>query len=71
MNYAKLADEYSEEAKSLKGYINKIKKDYGKPISIEDGQMYYRVKILYNMYLDLNHVGKYLRKKYEVMLDDK
>lgn len=71
MDYGRLADEYNQEAKRLKNYINKIKKGYGKPINLDNREMYYRIKILYGMYLELSHVGEYLSKKCGVVVNDK
>lgn len=64
MCYKKLADEYFDEAQKLGLHIKNIKKCYGRSISIEDDrEMYYRVKILYSMYLELRYVGEYLTRK--------
>ncbi len=64
MCYKKLAYEYIMEAKKLNLYIKKLKKQYNYTNNSENIDIYYRIKTLYNMYLDLKHVGEYLMGKY-------
>lgn len=67
MYYKILAWQYFEEAAALKKHIKKLKIQY---LNIENGaneEIKYRISLLYGMYLDLMHTGKYLMKKCEVM----
>lgn len=66
MYYKKLAQEYMREAEALRIYIKKLKKQYGRPLTPEDKDDYYRVSELYKMYLDIKHTGEYLTRKSEV-----
>ena len=64
MYYKKLAQEYLKESKILNSHIKKIKKLYCYINDADERETYYRLKMLYSMYLDLKHVGEYLMHKY-------
>ncbi len=64
MNHKKLAEEYIKEAKELNSYIGKIKKQYYSTTFLDDNNINFRLKTLYNMYLDLKHMGEYLMWRY-------
>ena len=70
MKYKKLAKEYLEEAKQLNLHINKIKLNHTKHVNIRDRNFYYRIKMLYKIYLELKHMGEYLEYKYGGKSDD-
>ncbi len=73
MYYENLAKQYLQEALNLKKYLKNLKTQYVKLNNIKnlndikDEELSYRISILYNMYLDLVHTGKYLKRKCEVM----
>ncbi len=67
MWYKTLADQYLKEAGELKRHIRCLKKESANLKNFEYDQMHYRIVVLYGMYLDLMHMGKYLNRKHEVM----
>lgn len=71
MYYKILSQRYLEEAEILKKHIKSLKTQYVlKNEDSEIDELHYRITILYEMYLDLVHVGKYLQRKYEVMQNE-
>ncbi len=68
MYYEILSKEYFKEAEILREHIKILRTQYVKiSVQNEEDEMKYRIAILYTMYLDLVHTGKYLIKKCEVM----
>ena len=67
MCYNVLAWQYFEEAATLKKHIKKLKIQYLDTKNGMNEEIKYRISLLYGMYLDLMHTGKYLIKKCEVM----
>lgn len=63
MNYERLSQTYFDEANILKNHIRLLKKEYSKPEFSNNLQLKSRISILYKMYLELIHVGRYLKKK--------
>lgn len=71
MYYKILSQRYLEEAEILKKHIKSLKTQYVlKNEASEIDELHYRITILYEMYLDLVRVGKYLQRKYEVMQNE-
>lgn len=70
MNYEILAQQYLKDAKILKKHIKNLKTQYVKTGDDIDEEFKYRISLLYGMYLDLMHTGKYLKRKCEVMKKD-
>lgn len=74
MHYETLSQEYFKEAEVLKKHIKILKTfetQYVKVNNHNENEMHYRISILYSMYLDLIHTGKYLNRKCEVMKNGK
>ena len=69
MFYDKLAKEYVFEAEVLKNYISKLKKNYAKELALNDASVCRRVSTLYDMYLDLKYMGKFLTTRSEFYYD--
>ena len=70
MYYKTLSQEYFEEAEVLKNHIKTLKMFETQCVKVNsknEDEMRYRISILYGMYLDLIHTGKYLNRKCEVM----
>lgn len=67
MYYKILARQYLKDAESLKKHIKTLKTQYVSMDDRVDEELKYRISLLYGMYLDLMHMGKYLKRKYEVM----
>lgn len=65
MNYKILADEYFKEASTLKQYIKNLKKYEIQ--NADDLNFKYRIKMLYEMYLEMKNTGEYLMYKFEVI----
>ena len=65
--YKILSNQYTDEANIIKYHIKKLK-DENKKQTSEDLTLTYRIKILYEMYLDLKHTAEYLQRKSEVMI---
>ena len=63
MNYERLSQTYFNEANILKNHIKLLKVEYSKPEFSNNLQLKNRISILYKMYLELIHVGRYLKKK--------
>lgn len=70
MNYEILAQQYLKDAEILKKHIKNLKTQYVKTGDDIDEEFKYRISLLYAMYLDLMHTGKYLKRKCEVMKKD-
>lgn len=70
MYYKNLARQYLENAEALKKYIKKLKTQCAKANGCTNEEIRYRISLLYGMYLDLMHTGKYLIRKCEVMKRD-
>ncbi len=70
MYYKIWSQRYLNEAEKLKNHIKSLKTQYvlTNDVSAAD-DLQYRITILYEMYLELVHTGKYLQRKYEVMND--
>ena len=66
MFYDKLAQEYNFEAKILKNHISKLKKNHAKELALNDASICRRVSTLYDMYLDLKYMGKFLTTRSEL-----
>ena len=64
MNYEILAGEYFDEARVLREHIKGLRK-YETENS-DDLNLKYRIKMLYDMYLELRSTGAYLMHKSEV-----
>ena len=67
MYYKILSQKYLEEAENLKKHIKLLKTQY--VLKNEDSnfdELHYRITVLYEMYLDLVHIGKYLQRRREV-----
>ncbi len=67
MYYKILSQKYLEEAENLKKHIKLLKTQY--VLKSEDSnfdELHYRITVLYEMYLDLVHIGKYLQRRREV-----
>ena len=62
-----MSNQYINESNIIKHYIKKLKAEYKKQQS-ENLNLTYRIKTLYNMYLDLKHTAEYLQRKSEVMI---
>ena len=67
MYYEELSHEYLNQAKILKKHIKSIRTQYVKISPEESSDVNYRLRLLYSMYLDLLHTGKYLKRKSEVV----
>lgn len=68
MYYKILSQRYLKEAENLKIYIKSLKTQSVLKTKVSEiDELHYRITILYEMYLDLIHVGKYLQRKHEVM----
>ena len=67
MYYEILAQQYLKEAAILKKHIKKLKKQCTEINGGMSEESRYRIYLLYGMYLDLMHTGKYLTRKCEVM----
>ena len=67
MWYKTLADQYLKQAHELKKHIKYLKAESESLKNFEYEQIHYRIIILYGMYLDLMHMGKYLNRKHEVI----
>lgn len=70
MYYKILARQYFKDAQTLKQHIKTLKSKYVNKNDDMDEEVRYRISLLYGMYLDLMHIGKYLKRKYEVMKKD-
>ncbi len=70
MYYKILAEQYLKDAEILKKHIKNLKTQYVKTGDDIDEEFKYRISLLYAMYLDLMHTGKYLKRKCEVMKKD-
>ncbi len=68
MDYRILAKQYFSEADTLKSYIKNLKKFENK--NPEDLNLKYRIKMLYEMYLELKNTGEYLMHKSEVTTNE-
>ena len=66
MYYEELSHEYLNQAKILKNHIKSIRTQSVKISPEESSDVNYRLRLLYSMYLDLLHTGKYLKRKSEV-----
>ena len=66
MFYKKLYENYVNEMEVLKKYIKHLKSDFERSEDIN-----YRVSMLYAMYLDMKHTAEYLKRKCEVMKNEK
>ena len=71
MYYKMLSEQYLEEAEALRIYVKNLKKENSNKREKKYEENYYRISILYGMYLDLKHIGEYLHKKCEAMKDGK
>ena len=65
--YKILSDQYVNESNIIKNHIKKLKAEYKNQQS-ENLALTYRIKTLYDMYLDLKHTAEYLKRKSEVMI---
>ncbi len=65
--YKILSNQYTNESNIIKRHIKKLKTEYKKQQS-ENLNLTYRIKTLYDMYLDLKHTAEYLQRKSEVMI---
>ncbi len=61
MDYQKWSEQYYIQEISLKNYIKKLKNDAKVKGPTDAGDIYYRISILYSMYLEVKHIGKYLK----------
>ncbi len=68
MYYKILSQEYLKQAEILRKHIKKLKTHYVQITDSNDEEFKNRISILYSMYLDLIHTGKYLKRKHEVMI---
>ena len=66
MYYKKLYENYVNEMEVLKKYIKHLKSGFESSEDIK-----YRVSMLYTMYLDMKHTAEYLKRKCEVMKNEK
>ncbi len=71
MYYEILSQEYFKEAEILKKHIKMLKTQCVEINSPNEDEINCRISILYSMYLDLRHTGKYLNRKCEVMKNGK
>ncbi|MDR1627342.1 MAG: hypothetical protein LBR79_01035 [Oscillospiraceae bacterium] len=67
MYYKILSDQYINESNIIKQHIKKLNIERKKQQS-ENLRLIYRIKTLYDMYLDLKHTAEYLQMKSEVMI---
>lgn len=65
MQYKKLANEYINEALTLKNYISLLKKNHAKEIALNERNICKRVSILCDIYLDLRCTGNLLKMRCE------
>jgi hypothetical protein len=65
--YKILSDQYINESNIIKQHIKKLNIERKKQQS-ENLRLIYRIKTLYDMYLDLKHTAEYLQMKSEVMI---
>ncbi len=66
MYYKILAEQYLKNAETLKKHIKTLKTQYVNIDDETDEELKCRISLLYGMYLDLMHICKYLKWKYEV-----
>lgn len=61
MNYKDWSNQYYLQEKSLKEYIKKLrtKTRVARPSELKD--LNYRISLLYSMYLEVKHTGRYLK----------
>lgn len=67
MYYKFLANQYFKDAETLKRHIKTLKTQHASIDNNIDEEFKYRISLLYGMYLDLLHIGRYLKRKCEVM----
>ena len=67
MYYEVLASKYFQDADALKKHIKTLKLQHVNSDGDVDEEVKFRISLLYGMYLDLIHIGKYLKRKCEVM----
>ncbi len=60
-----MAKEYKEDAIVLKNHISKLRKIYSREIALNDFKVCKRISLLYDMYLEMNHIGNFLYKRQE------
>ena len=65
--YKILSNQYINESNIIKQHIKTLKTEYKKQQS-ENLHLTYRIKTLYDMYLDLKHTAEYLKRKSEVII---
>ncbi|MDP4120614.1 MAG: hypothetical protein Q8876_06130 [Bacillota bacterium] len=63
MDYNKWANEYLAEAEEIKEYIGRLRNQVKEANAERKKELYSRITILYSMYLELNHTGKYLLER--------
>jgi len=63
MNYNKWSAEYLSEAEKIKERIGYIKTEVKAKNPNERRNKLHRINILYDMYLDCLHIGKYLGER--------
>lgn len=67
MNYGALSEKYFNEADILKKYIKSLKTEFKCGGISEERSFKERISILYKIYLELMHTGKYLQRKQELI----
>lgn len=65
--YKILSNQYINESNVIKQYIGKLKMEHKKQ-QPENLRLTYRIKTLYEMYLELKHTAEYLQRKSEVII---
>ena len=61
MNYNDWSNQYYVQEKILKNYIKKLKTETTMASPSEFKDLNYRISLLYSMYLEVKHTGKYLK----------
>ncbi len=69
-----MSNEYTKEAKILKSYLDKLKNYYSSRLHQNNftpgyANLDFRVKKLYDMYLEISSIGKYLSRFAEVNIE--
>ena len=67
MNYGALSEKYFNEANILKKYIKNLKAEFKTKGVNEERCFKERISMLYKIYLELLHMGRYLKRKQELM----
>ena len=61
MNYKQWSEQYFLQASELNHYLKKLKRQLTNKSDSDAKDLNYRISLIYPMYLEMKHTGKYLK----------